>query len=61
MFEDPTRPAEKRDSKAELLIFRLPFYIGDTPLMLVLAEGDNIQFCQVGKCKGVSQESEYEF
>jgi hypothetical protein len=61
MFEDPTRSAEQRDSKAELLIFCLAFYIGDAPLALVLAEGDNIQSGQVGKCKGVSQESEYEF
>jgi len=60
MFEDPTRPAEQCDSKAELLIFRFAFHIGDAPLALVLAEGHNIQFCKVRKRKGISQESEYE-
>jgi hypothetical protein len=43
MFEDATRPAEQRDGKAELLIFCFSFYIRDTPLALVFAEGDHIQ------------------
>jgi hypothetical protein len=60
MFENPTRPAEQRDSKAEFLILGLAFYIGYATLALVRAKGYNIQSCEVEKRKAVSQEREYE-
>ena len=60
MFEYPTRLAEQRDGKAEFLVLRLAFYIGDAALALVFAEGHNIQPRQVRKRKGISQESKYE-
>jgi len=59
MLENPARPAKQRDGKAEFLILGLAFYIGDTTLALVCAEGYNVQSCEVEKRKAVSQEREY--
>ena len=60
MLKNPTRPAEKRDGKAEFLVLGLTFSIGDATLALVCAEGHDVQSCEVVKRKAVSQEREYE-
>ena len=60
MLKNPTRPAEKRDGKAEFLVFGLTFSIGDATLALVCAESHDVQSCEVEKRKAVSQEREYE-
>lgn len=61
MLKEPTRPAEQRDGKAKFLILGLAFYIGDPTLVLVCAEGYDVQSCEVEKRKAVSQEREDEF
>jgi hypothetical protein len=60
MLENPTRPAEQRDGKAEFLILGLAFHVGNATLPFVCAEGYDIQSCEVEKRKAVSQEREYE-
>jgi len=60
MLEKPTRPAKQRDSKAEFLVLKFSFYIGDATLALVCAEGYDVQSCEVEKREAVSQEREDE-
>ena len=53
VLEDPARPAEQCDAKAEVLVLCLAFNMGDAALALAFAEGHDIQSCKVRERKGV--------